>query len=138
MYYSHYSEIPAGVWEWKNFTPQEIACQGDGSILIDDHSMDALQRLRDEWGRPMRINSAYRSEAHNKAIGGEPNSQHLLGKAFDVDTSALSENERAAFIHLARGHGFLGNGLYDSFTHIDTGPDRTWDYRSKPKTKRKS
>ena len=47
-----------------------------------------LERLRDEWNRrygevdePIVINSGYRSEAVNKAVGGAQNSNLLTGCA---------------------------------------------------------
>ena len=36
-----------------------------------------LQYVRDCVAMPITINSAYRCEAHNKAVGGSPNSQHM-------------------------------------------------------------
>ena len=42
-----------------------------------------LQPLRDKFG-PIRINSGYRCPELNKAVGGEANSQHLLGEAADI------------------------------------------------------
>lgn len=35
-------------------------------------------------GKPIVINSGCRCEAHNKAVKGSPNSQHLLGNAVDI------------------------------------------------------
>lgn len=43
-----------------------------------------IQPLRDKWGEPIRINSGYRSEALNKAVGGVPTSQHVKGEASDL------------------------------------------------------
>jgi uncharacterized protein YcbK (DUF882 family) len=45
---------------------------------------NVLQRVRDFVGAPIRINSGYRSEKLNKAVGGKPNSQHLKGEAADI------------------------------------------------------
>lgn len=42
-----------------------------------------LQPLRDKFGS-MTINSGYRCQALNKAVGGAKTSQHLTGKAADV------------------------------------------------------
>ena len=33
------------------------------------------------WGR---VTSTYRSPAHNRAVGGVPNSYHLRGRAIDI------------------------------------------------------
>lgn len=42
-----------------------------------------LQPVRDQLGRPMRILSGYRSHALNRAVGGQPTSQHLVAEAAD-------------------------------------------------------
>ena len=77
-YYAHWRDIPAVAWRWPNFTPAEIACRGSGAILIDEPALDALQRLRDLLGRPLIVRSGYRSEAHNRAVGGAPRSRPPL------------------------------------------------------------
>ena len=43
-----------------------------------------LQPLRDIYNKPMGVNSGYRSKELNKAVGGVPTSQHLVGKASDI------------------------------------------------------
>lgn len=128
QFYKHYSQIKPEDWRWKNFAPKKIACKGDGSILIDEASMDALQKFRQIVGVPVMINSAYRSEAYNKSVGGAPKSQHVLGKAFDIRiTDKLSRDTIHAAAEMAGFHGF---GDYNSFVHIDTGAKRKWDLRS--------
>ena len=44
-----------------------------------------LQPIRDEFGR-VDVNSGYRSEAVNLAIGGSKTSQHCKGEAADIRT----------------------------------------------------
>jgi zinc D-Ala-D-Ala carboxypeptidase len=121
--------IPDGYWRWPNFTPHEIACHGDGTIVICEEAMDALQKLRTEYGKPMRINSAYRSPVYNKEVGGEANSYHLKGMAFDVSLEGM---DVAAFLSAAMLNGFNGIGFYNTFIHIDIGPDRQWNKRTLP------
>ena len=43
-----------------------------------------LEPLRDYLGKPIIINSGYRSPSVNKAVGGVSNSQHLIGCAADI------------------------------------------------------
>lgn len=43
-----------------------------------------LEPIRELWGCPIHINSAYRSPEVNKAVGGSKNSQHVLGQAADI------------------------------------------------------
>ena len=53
-----------------------------------------LDPLREWYGKPIYINSGYRSEALNKAVGSTSNSQHLLGLAADIDTGKKAENKK--------------------------------------------
>ena len=66
-----------------------------------------LEMLRDEWNRrygegddPIIINSGYRSEAVNKAVGGAPNSNHLTGCAADIRVAGMEQALRYAVILL--------------------------------------
>ena len=43
-----------------------------------------LEPLRVATGEPVKINSGYRCEKLNKAVGGVYNSQHLKGQAADI------------------------------------------------------
>ena len=44
-----------------------------------------FEPLRDWVGGPIRINSFFRGEELNKAIGGSSKSQHCKGQAMDID-----------------------------------------------------
>ena len=124
--YKSWQQFPMSEWRWPNFSPQEMASKREGELLIDEASMDKLQKLRNVLGKPIIITSAYRSVAHNKAVGGAARSQHLLGKAFDV---VMTNQDPATFEELARAVGFTGFGHYpkSNFMHIDTGPARRWN-----------
>lgn len=43
-----------------------------------------LQPIRDRFGQPITVNSGYRSQTLNKAVGGSRTSQHLTGEAADI------------------------------------------------------
>lgn len=126
-FYKHYSEIDLKNWPWGHFLPDELACKGSGEIIIDFDAVERLNRFRDIIGVPFSPNSAYRSERHNKAVGGSPNSMHRQGKAFDIPIKGKMTRE---VIHkVAREVGFKGIGDYQNFCHIDTGNSRYWDLR---------
>jgi hypothetical protein len=55
--------------------------------------INVLQPLRDALGLPISVSSAYRSPALNRAVGGAPDSQHLDGKAADLQCFSLSTAE---------------------------------------------
>jgi hypothetical protein len=50
--------------------------------------------LREWYGKPIIVNSGYRCEALNKAIGGAKSSQHMLGEAADITVGSKEENEK--------------------------------------------
>ncbi len=123
MLYAHHSDVPQDVWRWPNFTPAEIASNGDGSVLINADAMDKLQLLRDLIGRPLIINSAYRDPIYNAKVGGAPLSMHKQGRAFDI---ALRGHDRRQLARAAQAAGFTGFGYYNTFLHVDTGRKRSW------------
>jgi zinc D-Ala-D-Ala carboxypeptidase len=128
-FYARWQGVPAADWRWANFTPAEIACPCCGAIQVDEEALDKLQETRQRAGKPLRINSAYRCPKHNAALeGSSPKSQHMRGKAFDVSLSTVTPLELLKAAKLA---GFTGIGRYNSFIHLDTGPARTWDERTR-------
>jgi zinc D-Ala-D-Ala carboxypeptidase len=126
--FKHWRDVPESAWRWKNFSPAEIACRGSGALRIDEQALDKLQALRDRLGKPLIVRSAYRSSAHNRAVGGAPRSKHMDGTAFDI---AMANHDPVAFEAAAREVGFLGFGFYprSDFMHIDLGPARQWGER---------
>lgn len=127
-YFAHWRDVPASLWRWPNFSPAEIACRGTGALRIHEEALDRLQALRYRLGKPLIVRSAYRSPAHNRAVGGATRSKHLDGAAFDI---AMANHDPAAFEAAAREAGFAGFGFYprSGFMHIDLGPARTWGER---------
>ena len=110
--------VPENMKLSKNFTLNEFACKdGSKTITIDYELIEKLQQLRDKVGKPVNITSGYRSVAYNKQCGGIPTSNHLIGKAADIKISRMTPLEVAK---LADTFGFLGIGVYPTFTHVDT------------------
>ena len=106
---------------WPNFSPSELDSD-DWSLVLSTRALIALQAVRDSLNKPMRITCAYRNPAHNKRVGGSPNSQHLKGTAFDIvvpDMDYARELERIAI-----DEGFTAIGRYPArhFIHIDMRP----------------
>jgi uncharacterized protein YcbK (DUF882 family) len=58
--------------------------------LVDN----VLDPLRETWGAPLYVTSGYRCPALNRAVGGVPHSQHILGQAADVTTGTIDGNRR--------------------------------------------
>lgn len=53
-----------------------------------------FEPLRKWYGRPLRINSFYRSPELNIAVGGSKTSQHCKGEAIDISAGSRAENKK--------------------------------------------
>lgn len=65
-----------------------------------------LDPLREAWGRPIAINSGYRSVELNRAVGGVWNSNHLSGEAADLKVGSMAELESMADMVVSLGLPF--------------------------------
>lgn len=109
----------------KNFKVREFACK-DGSdiVVIDvDFVRNYLQNIRNHFGAPVTINSAYRTLAHNTNVGGSKNSYHMKGRAFDIVVKGHTPNEVAKY---AQSLGINGIIQYNSFVHVDSRERKYW------------
>ncbi len=93
-------------------------------------SLLAVVRVADEarhrLGKPLRINSAYRSPAYNKAISGSGGSIHMKGGALDLSGSPATLHK---ILTQLRKEGFFkgGIGKYRTFVHVDVrGKNADW------------
>lgn len=108
-----------------NFKVSEFLCHGAGCCThgkVDEKLVEILQKIRDHFGKPVHISSAYRCETWNKKVGGVSRSYHCSGQAADIKVEDTSPAEVAKY---AESIGVLGIGLYDSdadghFVHVDT------------------
>ena len=123
-----------------NFKIKEFECKSGAVMPLEVYEniiklAGQLQFLRDYTGRPVRINSAYRSPEHNKKVGGSKTSQHLFGKAADITIDSLKPIEVFTLIEDLIDMGLMlqgGLGLYDTFVHYDIRKTKArWNYARK-------
>lgn len=90
---------------------------------------DVLQPIRDTWRSPIVVNSGFRSEAVNKAVGGAKNSQHRLGEAADISIGGKERNKKLFnFINKLIQKGTIKVGqLIDEYNY-------SWIHVSLPRT----
>lgn len=106
----------------KYFKQSEFACKcGCGANNIDHNLVKILEKIREHYGKPVRINSGVRCKTHNARVGGASNSQHLdtYGKAADIGTiSGTTPSAMAAYVEtLMPNTG--GIGIYSWGIHVD-------------------
>lgn len=119
----------------KNFNSYEFRC-GLGrscpcsTILIDDKLVEYLQKIRDHFGKPVTITSAYRCPSYNRTVSKATSSYHTKGMACDIQVKGVTPREVAKY---AESIGILGVGLYETdkdgyFVHIDTRTNKSFWY----------
>ena len=102
-----------------NFSVREFRCKdGSDKILICQETVNILQSVRNYFGKPITINSAYRTPSHNKKVGGASASQHVKGTACDIVVQGVPSWAVAAY--LEANYPQHGIGLYANFVHIDS------------------
>lgn len=107
-----------------HFTYREFASSGDGWISVARELAYSLDQYRALVGGPVALVSGYRDPAHNAAVGGAPNSQHLYGNAADVP-QVLSQ---AAVLDLQLFSGIGTVAASGLVAHVDVrhiGPNTT-------------
>lgn len=110
----------------QHFKVREFACK-DGSqvVFIDSYLVSILDILRNQIGKPVIINSGYRTPTRNKEIGGAKYSYHMRGMAADIRVNGISPKELADKLNKIIPYE-CGIIVYNGWVHIDT---RTKKYR---------
>ncbi|EMO41406.1 peptidase M15 [Leptospira noguchii serovar Autumnalis str. ZUN142] len=83
----------------KNFTLSQLTVTQTGLPNVPDErqivnlkrlSEEILEPLREAIGKPIEINSGFRSPAVNRKVKGSVTSQHMAGEAADVCVAGMS------------------------------------------------
>lgn len=114
----------------KNFKEEEFICKCGKCKEVPAHMKDSLillcqqlEKIRFFTGSII-INSGVRCSAHNKRVGGVPNSQHLQGKAADIRVKNMYvEDLYNRIVELKRQEiikiGYIQLYKKQKFVHID-------------------
>ena len=106
------------------------AKDGNATAQMDVQLFNLMYAIQ-EWarmaGKPnplIIINSGYRTPRRNSRIEGSAlNSMHVHGKAADIVVNGIEPWQVA---EMAKHFNGGGVGMYNRFTHIDTGRLREW------------
>ena len=115
-----------------SFTVREFRCRdGSDAIMIDQTLVVLLQAIREHFGKAVTITSGYRTGTHNTRVGGSKSSQHLLGRAADIQVAGVSVEDVAAYAEsLLPAWGGVGRypvkaGRTKGWVHVDTRPNKS-------------
>lgn len=118
---SHHAQGSSG-FGLNSYPPEDIWPNIVGTARL-------LDELRGSLNAPVRILSAYRNDAYNRAIGGVGDSMHKTFKACDIDAVGVAPSRVAeALLQMRKSGRFSGGiGRYATFTHVDTrGVNADW------------
>lgn len=103
----------------ENFKVKEFACSdGTDPVFVAPELVDVLQKIRTHFGKAVHVNSAYRTPARNKKVGGATYSQHLYGTAADIKITGISPKRVAEYVETIMPDSG-GIGIYSNFVHVD-------------------
>lgn len=99
----------------KYFTISELTKSSTATRLGIDNTPDGLSRtnleslvvnvldpLREAFGKPIVVNSGFRCEKLNKAVGGASSSQHRYGQAADIEAYSRKPEDNRRLFELIR------------------------------------
>lgn len=117
----------------EHFQPKEFASK-DGRkspypLVVQQGLYDLLELIREEFGKPIYVNSGYRSPQHNAKVGGAKGSYHVKGMAADIRPRQGQnfESELGRLKNICNRLCDGGVGFYNTFVHVDIGPNRRWN-----------
>lgn len=108
----------------EHFSRYEFACRcGCGLDHISPDLIIVLEAARTFFSAAINIHCGCRCPAHNAAVGGVPNSQHLKGTAADIVIAGMTPAQIYRWFDSQYPHE-LGLGKYCSFVHVDVRQQR--------------
>jgi zinc D-Ala-D-Ala carboxypeptidase len=94
-------------WRGRFFAPREMIVSSKAAELglsnlpaaedwarLDDLVVELLDKVREGLGVPVTVNSGFRTPEVNRAIGGSPTSDHMLGAAADIVSPRAASSSR--------------------------------------------
>lgn len=111
------------------FSLDEILAKNDRSELIDliqdpakvanmQSLLHILDDLREDFGKPIIINSFYRDTVHNLRVGGVKTSKHLCGAAVDITASDF-DNLYQVVTHAIKSNWRVLPYIKRKFLHLE-------------------
>ena len=123
--------------DMRNFNVEEFCCRCCGELPPQERDnvealvSSVLDPARDRYGKAIKVNSGYRCEKHNAAVGGSKTSQHMCqngSAAADIAAVGLRGND-LALENLEIARAIVKNGRWDQMILEDvpsTGIEPRW------------
>ena len=104
----------------KNFVAKEFQCSHCKECNMDEEFISKLQELRPLCDFPIKINSGWRCDEHNKKVSKNSRGDHTKGLACDVH--CVNRYKRAKLLQLALTMGYFKDvAISKTFIHLGKG-----------------
>lgn len=122
---------------YQYFSDDELRCSHTGKLGMNDDFMEKIVAIREAWGKPMYVTSAFRDETHPIESKKEKPGAHTTGRAIDLHVTGADVIE---LMVLAKAHGITRFGVQqkgpalsrfihlDDLTESDGFPVTMWSY----------
>ena len=112
--------------DYKFFSEKELKCSASGECQMNQEFMDKIIKLREEYGSPMFVTSAYRHPTlHPIEKVKESPGYHAKGRAIDVHVTGMMAHRLVAIaMRMGFTCGIQQKGSFSKrFVHLDDRDD---------------
>lgn len=95
--------------------------------VMQNQTLPRARRMAGIFGRPLVINDAIAKRGTSRESETQ-GSMHFFGRALDISTANMTDEQRLQLVQAALQAGFTGFGFGNNILHVDTGPRRHWAY----------
>lgn len=120
----------------EHFKVREFYCRdGSDPVFVDSDLVALLEKIRVHFGKPVTITSGFRTASYNETLrkrnAAAKYSQHLYGKAADIQVQGISVEQVYAYADKLLGNAG-GCGIYppglgraNGWVHVDVRKDKS-------------
>jgi hypothetical protein len=109
-------------WEnYKRYFVEKEFADDQGECWMKENHMDRLMIARSIADIPFKITSGCRNAEHNERVGGEDDSEHLIGEGSDI--AATESWKRFIIIDSLLKAGFQRIGIKNDCIHAGSSED---------------
>ena len=104
------------------FSRRELECRHTGLVAMDEQFMYRLDDLRQRFGKPLKLSSAYRDVTHPAEAGKSAPGWHTRGQAVDILVHGQDALRllNLALVGMFKGVGIQQKGnLETRYIHLD-------------------
>jgi hypothetical protein len=108
---------------------QSSSVRNTAGDVMQNQTLPRARRMAGILGRPLIINDAIAKRGTSRE-GETQGSMHFHGRALDISTNGMNNQQKLELVQAALQAGFTGFGFGNTILHVDTGPRRHWSYNN--------